>query len=427
MAYFHVRLSVAGERSDEVSLDLQEDQLDQRFIDPYLQGSFVTLNGRTIAVRDIARIRISRSEQTGSSLKAEVEARQRRSNVVSTAGPSKAWRAAALAEDVTDDYITSAPGGEQRVDRSETGQGVSSGEKNTTVFVVHGRDLAARDSMFAFLTSVGLKPMEWSQAVALTGEGSPYTGRVLDVALDAAQAVVVLFTPDEYVLLRPELAASEADAATALQARPNVIFEAGMALAKSEQRTIFVEVGAHRTFSDIGGRHQIRLEGTPQKRNDLLQRLRTAGCAVDTSGNLWLTAGDFKPPVVTGAPSLSFSSQQAEPKEGARSGPAAIANASSPPKAAAVAEGDGLTVTLQDADAAGGGTYRVRGRAYNSNRNAKSANFTATFFDENGSIVGTATGGVLQLGQEQTKTVELLSFDNLDFYANMEVQIDGVF
>ena len=60
------------------------------------------------------------------------------------------------------------------------------------VFVVHGRNQAAADSMFAFLRSLGLKPIEWDQAVAMTGKGSPYVGEVLDVAFgpDAVQAQV---------------------------------------------------------------------------------------------------------------------------------------------------------------------------------------------------------------------------------------------
>jgi hypothetical protein len=48
------------------------------------------------------------------------------------------------------------------------------------VFVVHGRNLKARDAMFAFLRSLDLKPMEWNQAVGLTGIASPYIGQVLD-------------------------------------------------------------------------------------------------------------------------------------------------------------------------------------------------------------------------------------------------------
>ena len=48
------------------------------------------------------------------------------------------------------------------------------------VFVVHGRDEALRRSIFAFLRAVNLEPLEWSQAVRLTGKGTPYIGEVLD-------------------------------------------------------------------------------------------------------------------------------------------------------------------------------------------------------------------------------------------------------
>ena len=34
--------------------------------------------------------------------------------------------------------------------------------------VVHGRNLAARDAMFAFLRAIGLEPLEWSVLVSAT-------------------------------------------------------------------------------------------------------------------------------------------------------------------------------------------------------------------------------------------------------------------
>ena len=49
--------------------------------------------------------------------------------------------------------------------------------------------------MFDFLRSLGLDPIEWSEAVAMTKETSPFIGQVLDIALDNAQAIVVLLTP----------------------------------------------------------------------------------------------------------------------------------------------------------------------------------------------------------------------------------------
>lgn len=51
-------------------------------------------------------------------------------------------------------------------------------------------------------------------------------------ALEAAQAVVVLLSPDEMACLRPEYANGDDDPETGPSARPrpNVIFEAGLAL-----------------------------------------------------------------------------------------------------------------------------------------------------------------------------------------------------
>lgn len=174
----------------------------------------------------------------------------------------------------------------------------SDADKGRNVFVVHGRNAVARDAMFAFLRAVGLKPIEWSQAVAMTGHASPYIGQVLDTAFDAAQAVVVLMTPDEVAYLRADYAAGPNDSQCdpAAQARPNVLFEAGMAMGRDAERTVLVEMGELRPFSDVAGRHALRLDDAAAKRKELAQRLTTAGCHVDTSGEDWLTAGDFSTP-----------------------------------------------------------------------------------------------------------------------------------
>lgn len=166
------------------------------------------------------------------------------------------------------------------------------------VFVVHGRNESLRKSMFEFLRALDLTPIEWSRAVELTGQGSPYIGDVLDTAFDHAQAVVVLLTPDEVAYLQPRYGHGPGDPETqpAAQARPNVLFEAGMALGRDPGRTVIVEVGEVRPFSDIAGRHVIRLTDTAAARQALAKRLETAGCAVDMSGNDWLKTSDFKAP-----------------------------------------------------------------------------------------------------------------------------------
>jgi hypothetical protein len=170
-----------------------------------------------------------------------------------------------------------------------------------TVFVVHGRNEKLRSAMFDFLRAIGLKPLEWDQAVSLTGNGSPYIGEVLDAAFATAQAVVVLFTPDEITYLRPDLVgADDPESQPKTQARPNVLFEAGMAFGHDAKHTVIVEIGSIRPFSDIGGRHAVRLANDAETRKTLAQRLQTAGCNVDLTGADWLKAGDFTPPVEPG-------------------------------------------------------------------------------------------------------------------------------
>jgi predicted nucleotide-binding protein len=165
------------------------------------------------------------------------------------------------------------------------------------VFVVHGRNVSARDGIFDFIRAIGLHPIDWSEAVALTGKGMPYIGEVLDAAFTEAKAVVVLMTPDEVAYLRPEYAhdPNETDLEPRGQPRPNVLFEAGMALGRHQDRTIVVQLGDLREFSDIAGRHAIRLGGV-EEREEIAKRLATAGCNVDLSGEEWKSAGTFAPP-----------------------------------------------------------------------------------------------------------------------------------
>lgn len=179
---------------------------------------------------------------------------------------------------------------------------------STKVFVVHGRNALVRDAMFQFLRAVGLKPIEWSQATALCGKGSPFVGEILETAFKSAQAVVVIISGDDEAKLRKEfLLDSDPNYEKKFtpQARPNVLFEAGMAFGFHPDRTILVEVGKSRPFSDMAGRHTVRLDNSTQRRQDLARRLKTAGCSVELSGSDWHSVGDFEKCVPTYQPTLS--------------------------------------------------------------------------------------------------------------------------
>jgi predicted nucleotide-binding protein len=167
---------------------------------------------------------------------------------------------------------------------------------NKKVFIIHGRDSRLRDDFFSFLRALGLKPIEWSEALKLTGKATPYTGEAIESAFKNAQAIIVLLSPDDEVRLSPELCKDKEDEnemKIMLQARPNVLFEAGMAFGTHPDRTLLIEIGQVKAFSDIAGRHIVRLSNSPNTRNEIAERLITAGCDVSKSGNDWLNRGNF--------------------------------------------------------------------------------------------------------------------------------------
>ncbi len=173
-----------------------------------------------------------------------------------------------------------------------TGNGPGAHEKRRNVVVVHGRDSRIRDSMFQFLLSLRLNPIDWNEAVQRTGKGSPFTGDVVEALFVDAQSIVVILSPDEHAQLRGDLREGRSEDG-GWQPRPNVFIEAGMALAKDEAHTILVQIGTVRQASDLLGRNVVSLDNSSGKRNSLVQRLTTAGCPAVTVGNDWLRAGDF--------------------------------------------------------------------------------------------------------------------------------------
>lgn len=176
-------------------------------------------------------------------------------------------------------------------------QGQKSAPDPKKIFVVYGRNEEARKSLFTFLRAIKLDPIEWTELVKATGKGSPYIGEILEKGFSEAKAVVVLMSPDDVGKVRKKFRRdgdSSSETELTPQARLNVIFEAGMAFGHCAERTVVVELGSLRPFSDISGRHVVRLDNSTEKRQELAQRLLTLGCEADLSGTDWHTAGNFE-------------------------------------------------------------------------------------------------------------------------------------
>ena len=289
---YHVTITPKSDRShDEVRLDLSEAELTERFIDPYREGKPIVIGGKTITPDDIERLKIHFTEEISAQLLPILRAEREASNVISAI--SDEWYIAHRGEDVTDRLITTPPGTGLHDRPAPEGPRI---EGSRVVFVVHGRNRAARDAMFSFLRSLSLEPLEWNEAVRATAKTMPYVGDVLTAAFSIAQAVLVLMTPDDLAHLQEQFQQpgdAQHETAPTGQARPNVLFEAGMAVGRDENRTILVELGRLRPFSDIGGRHVIQLHNGTERRQELAQRLEAAGCPVRLTGTDWHRVGDF--------------------------------------------------------------------------------------------------------------------------------------
>ncbi len=170
-------------------------------------------------------------------------------------------------------------------------------DKKKRVFIIHGRNMKAYDALHAFLLELRLDPIDFSEALTLTKKTAPTIPEILNAAFSHAQAMIVLMTPDDLGGLRKELwkeNEQDDERKASYRCRQNVIYEAGMAMAIDPNRVIFAELGQVKRFTDLPV-HFVNLLNSPAFRQDMVMRLRAAGCTVDNSSGSprWLETGDF--------------------------------------------------------------------------------------------------------------------------------------
>lgn len=158
-----------------------------------------------------------------------------------------------------------------------------------SVFIVHGRNIEARNQVAKFLKHLEASPISWTDAAHFTAKSAPTTMEIIKAGMDRAQAIVVIFSPDDRAMLKEGFHKDhEALFETSLtgQARQNVILEAGMALALAPERTVLVRLGHVRPISDIEGINWIDLDDSWDNRARLKNALIHSGVIVKNSVNL---------------------------------------------------------------------------------------------------------------------------------------------
>lgn len=170
-------------------------------------------------------------------------------------------------------------------------------EVENSVFIVHGRDHEARDALEHYLRAIGITVIDWKAAKAMKS-GMKTNAEIVRFGIDAAQAVLVLFTPDEIRHLRPAL--NEKNEPAGYQPRPNVLFEAGWAFGAHHEKTLVIEVGMSGTpLSDLDGFNNVRLS-CYEDLDHVASELRTIGVEPTDDGEASREelAGLFREPLV---------------------------------------------------------------------------------------------------------------------------------
>jgi predicted nucleotide-binding protein len=150
------------------------------------------------------------------------------------------------------------------------------------VFIIHGRNSELLEEFRGWLQSLGLFARSFDEIRTDLG-GSPSILDVIRRGISEAHAIIALITPDEFATLRPELRGGRDKSAEIQrwQARPNVIFEAGMAFAMTgEMRTLLLVAGDAELFSDVSSIHYKRIPKDATEREQLRKILVSMGCKI---------------------------------------------------------------------------------------------------------------------------------------------------
>jgi predicted nucleotide-binding protein len=223
--FYHVRITQKSNKShDETKTDISGEQLVERFLLPYEQGDPIIINGKTIPMEDLERIRITRSEKESKYAIEQIKAEDRNSSVLVIGGPSYEWEAADRADDVTDSFISGPPGYKRGATKAERIEGdLSKIEKSPLkVFIVHGHDHALKNDLEVFLKEIGLEPIVLHRQ---PDEGLTAIEKFEHHA-DVGFAFILL-TPDDVSFGIEQMKLPEDKRTLEYRARQNVIFEFG--------------------------------------------------------------------------------------------------------------------------------------------------------------------------------------------------------
>lgn len=224
--FYHVILELGKEyhenQWDEIEIKADITDLEtvvSKFTEPYQIGNPILINGRTIPLTHIERLRVFTSETSTKELSLQLKHKRqledRQSNVVMIGFYTNHLEDAILQQnEITDDLITFAKGTKSTTNIVENPKTTP-----TKVFIVHGHDDSLIHEVKAFLATQAIEPVilreQHDSSLTIIEKLERYTN---DPTIGFG---IVLYTPDDEGKAREETNYN-------FRARQNVVFEHGL-------------------------------------------------------------------------------------------------------------------------------------------------------------------------------------------------------
>lgn len=256
-------------------------KLKDRIVKPYVTGEQFYVDGFCLNATKVSRIKIVQSELTIKELMREKQARLNEPGssvtVLYTYKPRDIINGSDHIKDITDEVLTEVKTELRRnssnIEEAKNSKNPDSNktQPNNKVFIVHGRDNAAREEVARFVEKFGLK------AVILNEQAN--LGKTLIEKIEEYTDVgfaVVLYTPCDQGGLNKEKLNLQP------RARQNVVFEHGYLLARlGRKRVCALRKKDVEVPSDMNGIVYVEYQDNGDWKLKLAQEMKKADLAVD--------------------------------------------------------------------------------------------------------------------------------------------------
>lgn len=272
--YYHIDI-IQKHDYKELKINLSREELMSRIIEPYQQGNPIVINGKTIQLDTINRIRIFQTETLlDDEIKKFQVAYEKDSGQFKIFGPSPTLQAIESGKYVSDEFITGPPGYlKTDSEKSKTAVKIKNASAKQKVFIVHGRDNALKDETCVFLNEIGFEPI----VLHRQADGGLTILEKFEKYSDVSYAFILL-TPDDYGYAAEQLKRPEGEREGNFRARQNVIFELGFFIGRLKRSNVCCLYKNVEIPSDISGLIYKEIKNSIQEVGyEIIKELKNAG------------------------------------------------------------------------------------------------------------------------------------------------------